>query len=215
MTYTSAIFFAQVWRHLWFLNSYLFSKNIQHGNKCNSSTYQEIKGNNAINRKNALINTFHFAVTEQEIQNGILNSTDPSAQSLCYIRHIEDIDVNLDDRKAGLYIDVQQPGIQDEEAQDLLDKLKRKRVLQVSIPHCEAILSINLVPRAFWVFFKMTVAPPSVWKIRSRPWRWDCVDTCKGRDTKHERNYGPEFRELLSHILRVLHFLSSFFQAYL
>lgn len=74
----------------------------------------------------------YFTVTEEEIHNGILNSSDPRAQSLCYIRHIEDIKVNLSYSKAGLYIDVQRPGKQDEEAQQLLDTLKRKRLLQVS-----------------------------------------------------------------------------------
>lgn len=68
-------------------------------------------------------------MTEEEIEYGILGSSDPSAQSLCYIRHLSDIEVNLADKNSRNYIDISE-GEQDTEAQELLDRLKRDRILQ-------------------------------------------------------------------------------------
>ena len=68
-------------------------------------------------------------MTEKEIENGILGSSNPSAQSLCYIRDISDIEVNLTDGNSRNYTDISE-GKQDYEAQDLLSKLKSDRVLQ-------------------------------------------------------------------------------------
>lgn len=70
-----------------------------------------------------------FSVTEEEIEYGILGSSNPDAQSLCYIRHISDIEVNLTDGSSRNYTDVLE-GKRDIEAQDFLSKLKRDRVLQ-------------------------------------------------------------------------------------
>ena len=68
-------------------------------------------------------------VTEDEIISGILQSSNPSTQSLCYIRHLSDIDLSLQDKHTNLYTDVIE-GRHDNEAQDLLDRLKRERILQ-------------------------------------------------------------------------------------
>lgn len=68
-------------------------------------------------------------VTEEEIEHGILGSPNPGDQSLCYIRHISDIEVKLSDKNSRHFTDISQ-GKHDMEAQDLLSKLKRDRVLQ-------------------------------------------------------------------------------------
>lgn len=68
-------------------------------------------------------------MTEEEIEYGILGSSNPGAQSLCYIRHISDIEVNLTDKNSRNYTDILE-GKHDLEAQDFLSKLKRDRVLQ-------------------------------------------------------------------------------------
>ena len=72
---------------------------------------------------------FVLTVTEEEVEQGILGSANPGGQSLCYIRHISDIEVNLSDRNSRLYVDISE-GKRDTEAQDLLDRLKRERILQ-------------------------------------------------------------------------------------
>ena len=68
-------------------------------------------------------------MTEEEIEHGILGSSRPDDQSLCYIRHISDIQVHLTDQNSRNYTDISQ-GKHDLEAQDFLSKLKRDRVLQ-------------------------------------------------------------------------------------
>lgn len=68
-------------------------------------------------------------MTEKEIEHGILGSSSPDDQTLCYIRHISDIQVNLTDQNSRKYTDVSE-GEHDLEAQDLLIKLKRDRLLQ-------------------------------------------------------------------------------------
>lgn len=86
----------------------------------------------AIERKQITLQQAHkyfSSVTEEEIEYGILGSSDPSAQSLCYIRHLSDIEVNLADKNSRNYIDISE-GEQDTEAQELLDRLKRDRILQ-------------------------------------------------------------------------------------
>ena len=70
-----------------------------------------------------------FSVTEEEIECGILESSNPSNQSLCYIRNISDIDVNLTDVSSKRYTDILE-GKHDIEAQTLLSKLKHDRILQ-------------------------------------------------------------------------------------
>lgn len=70
-----------------------------------------------------------FSVTEEEIECGILESSNPSNQSLCYIRNISDIDVNLTDVSSKRYTDILE-GKHDNEAQTLLSKLKHDRILQ-------------------------------------------------------------------------------------
>ncbi|KAK3733109.1 hypothetical protein QZH41_007442 [Actinostola sp. cb2023] len=67
-------------------------------------------------------------VTEDEVEHGILNSNDATAQTLCYVREIEDIQVNLESKKTHLYTDINQ-GQHDIEAQQHLDHLKRQRIL--------------------------------------------------------------------------------------
>ena len=69
-----------------------------------------------------------LAVTEDEIEHGILNVADPESQTLCYFRHIEDIHVNIGANKTPLYTDINQ-GKHDIEAQEHLDRLKRQRIL--------------------------------------------------------------------------------------
>jgi len=71
---------------------------------------------------------FQHLVTEDEVEHGILNSPNASSQTLCYVREIEDIHLNLNSDKTPLYTDINE-GEHDEEAQDHLDKLKRQRIL--------------------------------------------------------------------------------------
>ena len=68
-------------------------------------------------------------MTEEEIEHGILGSSNPGEQSLCYIRHISDIQVHLSDQHSRYFTDIAE-GRHDIEAQDFLSKLKRDRVLQ-------------------------------------------------------------------------------------
>lgn len=70
----------------------------------------------------------YFSVTEDEVEHGILNSKDASSQTLCYVREIEDIHVNLQAEKTPLYTDITK-GQHDIEAQEHLDYLKRQRLL--------------------------------------------------------------------------------------
>ncbi|XP_068761739.1 NACHT domain- and WD repeat-containing protein 1-like [Montipora capricornis] len=72
---------------------------------------------------------YFSSVTEEEIECGILGSSNPGEQSLCYIRNISDIDLNLTDKNSKRYTDILE-GEHDIEAQDYLSKLKRDRVLQ-------------------------------------------------------------------------------------
>lgn len=70
-----------------------------------------------------------FSVTEEEIEHGILGSSNPHSQSLCYIRHISDIEVNIGEKNSRNYTDILE-GKQDTEAQNFLSKLKHDRVPQ-------------------------------------------------------------------------------------
>ena len=68
-------------------------------------------------------------VTEEEVKNGILESKNPGTQSLCYIRHLSDIELNLQDQQSKLYTDLT-CGKQDGEAKELLDRLKQERIIR-------------------------------------------------------------------------------------
>ncbi|XP_028515445.1 uncharacterized protein LOC114575221, partial [Exaiptasia diaphana] len=74
------------------------------------------------------VHKYFKSVTEDEVEHGILNSPDAKSQTLCYVREIEDIHVNLDKDKTPLYTDITQ-GQHDIEAQEHLDRLKRQRIL--------------------------------------------------------------------------------------
>ncbi|EDO31117.1 predicted protein, partial [Nematostella vectensis] len=74
------------------------------------------------------VHKYYKSVTEHEIEHGILNCADPEAQTLCYIREIEDINLNIKDEKIPLYTDIADGG-HDAEAQEHLFRLKRQRVL--------------------------------------------------------------------------------------
>jgi len=78
---------------------------------------------------------FAILVTEKEILNGILSASDANQRTLCFLREIEDIHDHLSDSKASKYIDLHysndgQP-IVDHEAENLLNRLKYKRIPSV------------------------------------------------------------------------------------
>ena len=73
----------------------------------------------------------HFIVTEEEIAHGLLQIRCPEEHCLCYVRELHDIRTHLDDPAARQYIDVKPESSEvDQEAQDLLNTLKWKKVPQ-------------------------------------------------------------------------------------
>ena len=67
-------------------------------------------------------------VTEKEVINGILSSKDGNERTLCFLRDIVDIHDHLSDEKAAKYIDMISPGVVDEDAENLLNRLKSVRI---------------------------------------------------------------------------------------
>ncbi len=49
---------------------------------------------------------FPFSVTEHEIHQGLDLSKYPDTQVLCYIRHFTNIETNIDDKSAGMFVDI-------------------------------------------------------------------------------------------------------------
>lgn len=59
---------------------------------------------------------------------GILSAKDANERSLCFLRNIVDIRNHLSDEKAAKYIDMIKPGVVDEDAENLLNRLKNDRI---------------------------------------------------------------------------------------
>ncbi|CAF3372692.1 unnamed protein product [Rotaria sp. Silwood1] len=82
---------------------------------------------------------FFISVTEKEIVKGILSASDANQRTLCFLREIENIHDHLSDRKASKFVDLQylndgEP-IVDNEAEQLLNRLKNKRIPKILQPN--------------------------------------------------------------------------------
>ena len=66
------------------------------------------------------------AVTEREIQNGMLRAKDTADHTLAYIRNIEGLNVSVL-RFSKLFVDIAGRSV-DTEAQNLLNKLRDKKI---------------------------------------------------------------------------------------
>ena len=74
-----------------------------------------------------------FPVTEYEIKRGMLKSKEASNTSLCFIRHISNLEENAKQKRAHKYLDMSdaEAGTIDREAQHLLHLLQNEKIPQI------------------------------------------------------------------------------------
>lgn len=72
--------------------------------------------------------SIRILVTEKEVINGILSSKDANERTLCFLRDIVDIHDHVSDEKAAKYIDMISPDVVDDDAENLLNRLKNVRI---------------------------------------------------------------------------------------
>ena len=71
---------------------------------------------------------YFFVVTEREITQGIFKNSQSEDTCLCVMRKIPDIELHLTDPKAPKFIDLASQKEVDNEAQELLNSLRNKKV---------------------------------------------------------------------------------------
>ncbi|XP_077997560.1 NACHT domain- and WD repeat-containing protein 1-like [Glandiceps talaboti] len=74
------------------------------------------------------IEPLYLSVTENEVRHGIINNPNTSENCLCFLREIEDAESITNNEEARLYIDLNENGSLDTEAQHLLSELKQDKI---------------------------------------------------------------------------------------
>ena len=68
-------------------------------------------------------------MTEYEIERGLLNVANADEKCLCFVRTIRNLEKHMDSNRCKPYLDFQASQI-DEEAHNLLEKLKEKKIVR-------------------------------------------------------------------------------------